>query len=629
MKRPLLYLLSSMMLFTLSCRPGAPSPEDLVFLDAEAFAEPGGWVVDQQGMDVRGSSWLLAHGAGVAVADASTAVTLPRAGRWHVWVLTRNWTAPWSDKEGPGAFRLLIDGEPLPAVCGTTGGDWHWEYAGAFRSQGQEHTLSLHDLTGFDGRCDAVCLTRSRCTKLPVDKEGLHQLRLAMNPQYDQPVLNEAYDLVVAGGGISGICAAVAAARQGLKVAIVNNRPVLGGNNSAEIRVHLGGRIELDPYPNLGNLIKEFGHKQCKNADRGKKFEDEKKEAILREAGVDIYMPYHAFAVTMDGAAIRSMQCRHIATGEVIALEAPLFADCTGDGALGVLAGADYREGREARSEFNESMAPETADNEHLGASLLWNTRKTDGPSGFPEFSYGLDFTDESVIRATASKWDWETGLDRDMITDVERIRDFGLLAIYSNWSFLKNHASDAEEFRCRALDWVAYITGKRESRRLVGDYILTENDLVNVTPHPDGTCSTSWSIDLHYVDSLNASQFGGRAFKTVAKHKYFEPYPIPYRCLYSRNVGNLFMAGRDISCSHVAMGSVRVMRTCGMMGEVVGLAASVCHRHGSLPRSVYTTYFQELIPLMQEGAGAKGLPNDQDFCIHGCFDPALKNTKP
>jgi hypothetical protein len=452
-------------------------------------------------------------------------------------------------------------------------------------------------------------------------------MRLAMNPQYDEPVLEARYDLVVAGGGISGICAAVAAARQGLKVAIVNDRPVLGGNNSAEIRVHLGGRIELDPYPNLGNLIKEFGHKKCKNADRGKKFEDGKKEAILREAGVDIYMPYHAFAVTMDEAEIRSMQCRHIATGEVISLGAPLFADCTGDGALGFLAGADYREGREARDEFGESMAPETADNEHLGASLLWNTRKTDGPSAFPEFSYGLDFTDESVIRATASKWDWETGLDRDMITDVERIRDFGLLAVYSNWSFLKNHAADEEEFRSRALDWVAYITGKRESRRLVGDYILTENDLVDGIAHPDGTCSTSWSIDLHYVDSLNAAQFGGRAFKTVAKHKYFEPYPIPYRCLYSRNVDNLFMAGRDISCSHVAMGSVRVMRTCGMMGEVVGLAASVCHRHGSLPRSIYTDFFPELVPLMREGAGKQGLPNDQDFCIHGCFDPALQGS--
>lgn len=600
---------------------------ECVFVDAENFDEPGGWVVDQQGMDVRGTSWLLAHGAGVPVRDASTSLALPGKGRWHVWVLTRNWTAPWSEKEGPGKFSVVVDGKALKSVCGTVGNDWHWQYAGGFFASGDTVRLSLRDLTGFDGRCDAIALTRSRRLKLPADKDGLHGLRLAMNPSYDTPVPKGTYDFVVVGGGVSGVCAAVAAARQGLKVAIVNNRPVLGGNNSAEIRVHLGGRIELDPYPNLGNLIKEFGHKKCANADKAEKFADGKKEDILRDAGVDIFMPYHASGVVMDGPIIRSVNCRHICSGELISLEAPLFADCTGDGSIGFLAGADYREGREARSEFGESMAPEAADSMHLGASLLWNTKKCEGPTGFPEFSYGMAFSDSTVIRATSSKWDWETGLDRNMITEVEQIRDFGLLAIYSNWSYLKNHASNAEKFRNRSLDWVAYITGKRESRRLLGDYILTENDLVDAVPHPDGTCSTSWGIDLHHVDSLNAAQFPGMPFKTVARHKYFTPYPIPYRCLYSRNIGNLFMAGRDISCSHVAMGSVRVIRTCGMMGEVVGLAASVCKRHGSLPRSVYTDYFQELVPLMEEGAGKQGLPNDQDFCIHGCFDPATKRT--
>jgi hypothetical protein len=615
--RRLFYFLLSLTL-VLGCRD-----RGFVFLEAESFDDAGGWVVDQQGMDVRGTSWMLAHGAGVPVDDASTRVALPCPGRYHAWVLTRNWTAPWSDKEGPGAFSLAVDGQPLGKVCGTTGGEWHWQYAGAFRTGDSAITLSLQDRTGFDGRCDAVCLSRSRHIRLPADGEGLHRLHREMDPQYDKPRSLGTYDFVVVGGGISGICAAVAAARQGLKVAIVNNRPVLGGNNSAEIRVHLGGRIELDPYPNLGNLIKEFGHKKCSNADAAEKFGDDRKEGILREEGVDIFMPYHACAVTMDADRILSVHCRHISNGELISLEAPLFADCTGDGSLGALAGADFRVGREARSEHGESMAPETADDKHLGASLLWNTKEENGPAVFPEFSYGLDFTEESVIRATSSKWDWETGLDRDMVTEVERIRDFGLLAVYSNWSFLKNHDRDSARFRNRALDWVAYITGKRESRRLMGDYILTENDLVDAVPHPDGTCSASWGIDLHEPDSVNARQFPGKPFKTVARHKYFKPYPIPYRCLYSRNIANLFMAGRDISCTHVAMGAVRVIRTCGMMGEVVGMAASVCHRHASLPRSVYTDYFQELVPLMEAGAGKQGLPNDQDFCIHGCYNPA------
>ncbi len=592
------------------------------FVDAEALDYPGGWVTDQQAMDVLGSPYLLAHGAGVPVEDASGAVTLPETGRWHVWVRTYNWTSPWSEKEGPGAFEVTIDGKTLGKTCGSKGSAWEWQYAGSFKAPGKEISLGLHDLTGFDGRCDAIAFTKGRRATLPKTPDQMHALRLAFDPDYDTPAETTEYDFVVVGGGISGICAAVAAARLGMHVAILNDRPVLGGNNSAEIRVHLGGRIELDPYPNLGNLIKEFGHKACKNADAAEKFEDGKKEDILRSAGVDIFAPYHAVSVVKDGSRIASVDAREINSGELIRLSAPLFADCTGDGNLGFMAGADWTEGREARSEYNEPMAPETADKEHLGASLLWNSKDTGAPSAFPEFEYGLHFSDSTVQRVKKSEWYWETGLSDDMIKDVEKIRDFGLLAVYSNWSFLKNHASGTEDFANRALDWVAYITGKRESRRLLGDHVLTENDIVDVIPYPDGTCSTSWSIDLHYRKPENSRDFPGMEFMTTAEHKYFEPYPIPYRCLYSRNIDNLFMAGRDISATHVALGSTRVIRTCGMMGEVVGMAASVCKAHGSLPRSVYTDYLAELQALMKEGVGQKGLPNDQTFCIHGCYPP-------
>lgn len=595
-----------------------------IFIDAESFDDCGGWVTDQQSMDVLGSSYLLAHGAGVPVKDATTTVSLPSVDCYHVYVLTHNWTSPWSEKPGPGSFRIIADGEELQEICGTRGTGWIWQHAGFFTAVSDSVRLTLHDLSGFDGRCDAICLTNKKTnpSRLPVGKEALHRLRLRFNPAYDTPVRDESYDFVVAGGGISGICAAVTAARRGMKVAILNDRPVLGGNNSAEIRVHLGGRIELEPYPNLGNLIKEFGHKKCSNADTGEAFEDWKKEAILREAGVEILMPYHVVSVEKNGERISSLCARHIATNEMIRLSAPLFADCTGDGTLGVLAGADYVQGREARNVYGESMAPETADNMHLGASLLWNSMETEEPSAFPEFEYGLAFSDSTVVNATKSMWYWETGLNEDMISEVEKIRDFGLLAVYSNWSYLKNHYTHSSEFDHRQLDWVAYITGKRESRRLLGDHILTENDLVDAVEYPDGTCSTSWGIDLHYAKPENSRDFPGMEFMTTAVHKYFEPYPIPYRCLYSRNVTNMFMAGRDISCSHVAMGSVRVIRTCGMMGEVVGMAASVCKAHGSLPRSVYDTHFAELQELMNEGIGQKGLPNDQDFCIHGCFPP-------
>lgn len=620
------HVLKALLCFALVLPVGCEAVSDIDhFLDAESFDNCGGWVIDQQSMDVLGSPYLLAHGAGVPVGDASTAVPARKGRRSHVYVLTHNWTSPWSDKEGPGAFTVIADGDDLGKVCGTTGEGWEWQYAGCFKPASDSTTIALHDLSGFDGRCDAVCISsrRVRTASLPVGNAALDELRLHFHPELNEISKDEKYDFVVIGGGISGICAAVTASRLGLRVAIANDRPVLGGNNSAEIRVHLGGRIELDPYPNLGNLIKEFGHSKCSNADRAEAFEDWKKEAILREAGVDIYAPFHAMKVDMEGNSIKSVYARGIASGELIRLSAPLFAGCTGDGTLGVMAGADYVEGREARATYNESMAPENADNRHLGASLLWNSKKVKEPSTFPEFNYGMNFSDSTEVNATKSQWYWETGLGEDMITEVEKIRDFGLLAIYSNWSWLKNHSSHKDEFSRRELDWVAYITGKRESRRLLGDHILTENDIVDAVPYPDGTCSTSWGIDLHEYREDNSRDFPGMEFMTIANHKYFEPYPIPYRCLYSRNIPNLFMAGRDISCSHVAMGSVRVIRTCGMMGEVVGMAASVCHAHSALPRNVYESYLAELQALMREGAGKKGLPNDQTFCIHGCYPPA------
>jgi hypothetical protein len=160
----------------------------------------------------------------------------------------------------------------------------------------------------------------------------------------------------------------------------------------------------------------------------------------------------------------------------------------------------------------------------------------------------------------------------------------------------------------------VAYISGKRESRRLLGDYILKEDDIRKHVMHEDGTAATTWSIDLHYPDPKNTKYFPQAEFKSIAKHITVFPYPVPYRCLYSRNVNNLFMAGRNISVTHVALGTTRVMRTTGMLGEVVGMAATLCKRHSELPRGIYQRHLDELKVLMREGVGKKGLPNNQQF---------------
>ena len=595
-------LLLGALLLLSSCSGGG----NAVLIEAERFDSYGGWSLDQQFIEQTGSAYLLAHGAGVPVAPARTTVSLPREGTWQVYVRTYNWTSPFAEGEGPGRFRIRIGESELDPV-GFTGSGWEWQRAGEVILPAGPAELVLEDLTGFEGRCDAVLLTRK-----PLKSSRLKEIRPVPVPD---PKVADAgmFDFVVIGAGYSGICAAVAAARQGLKVALVQDRAVLGGNNSSEIRVQLGGSMDCQPYPNLGNLLKEFAPIRKGNAMPPSYYGDDAKMKIVSdEPNISLFTLTKVLEVEKRGSRIRSVIGRNVVTGERLRFRAPLFADCTGDGTVGVLAGAQYRVGREARGEFGEESAPETADNMVLGASLQWSSKKDGAPSAFPEFSYGIDLTEESYQKMTKGSWTWETGMFQDQIREAEQIRDYGMLAIYANWSYLKNRASCRDEFADRSLDWVSFNSGKRESRRLVGDYILTGNDILHNVQFPDATASTSWSIDIHYPEPENHGFFPGREFKSVCDQEETPVSPIPYRCFYSRNVGNLFMAGRDISVSHVALASVRVMRTCAMMGEVVGLAAKVCKDHGCDPRGVYPAYFKDLQALMERGAGDPSAENLQ-----------------
>ncbi len=573
-----------------------------VFVEAESFLDKGGWVVDQQFMDQMGSPYLLAHGAGAPVAKATTEINIPADGNYHVWVRTFNWTSPWSEKEGPGKFKIRVGGKTLKAVLGCTGDKWEWQYAGKARLKAGTSNLELEDLTGFDGRCDAIWLSDKDGDVPPSDLAGLKDFRRkALN--LPQP-REERFDFVVVGGGIAGMCAAVSADRFGAgKVALVNNRPILGGNNSSEVRVHLSGYSEIGKYPKLGRMLREFGHTKSGNAQPAANYEDGAKQRFIDNAeNVTLFAPYHAVDVRMDGDRIAAVLIRHIETAEEIWLSSPIFSDCTGDGTLGYMAGAHFRMGRESKAEFGEEFAPEVADKMMMGASVQWYSSKADPKLKFPEFSYGVEFNDENCQKVRFGEWKWENGLHRDQIAEAERIRDYGLLVIYSNWSYLKNHSSEKDKFADRKLDWVAYVAGKRESRRLMGDYILKQDDIDKDVFHEDGSFTTSWAIDLHFPDKTNAAQFE-EPFKAATIHNWIKPYAVPYRCLYSRNIDNLFMAGRNISVTHVALGTVRVMRTTGMMGEVVGMAAAICRKNGCEPRDVYVYHLDELKQAMEKGA--------------------------
>ena len=362
-----------------------------LLVEAERFSCKGGWVVDQQFMDLMGSPYLLAHGLGVPVDDAFTDVQFPEKGDSYVYVRTYNWTSPWYDGEGPGKFALSRGNDRLLSPLGAEGSGWMWQLAGKVKVNDINNRITLHDLTGFDGRCDAVYFTTDAAEIPPAEPAALEAFRRRLNGLPDTPASAGNYDLVVVGGGVAGISAAVTAARLGCRVALINDRPVLGGNNSSEIRVHLGGRIEAAPYTNLGNLQKEFGPDRGGNAQPADYYEDDKKQQIVEaEENITLFPSTRATGVILSGNTIRSVIARHIETGEELRFDAPLFSDCTGDGTIGYLAGADYIMGREGPDEFCESTAPKTADKPPLGASVQRNTVYNCAPAGFPHSCNGV-----------------------------------------------------------------------------------------------------------------------------------------------------------------------------------------------------------------------------------------------
>jgi hypothetical protein len=251
-------------------------------------------------------------------------------------------------------------------------------------------------------------------------------------------------------------------------------------------------------------------------------------------------------------------------------------------------------------------LAPEKEDQLLMGSSMQWVSAPLENNPSFPKnLPWAVQFNEETCVPTEKGDWDWETGADRDQATETERIRDYALRIIFGNWAVLKHHSSDEPEFKKfkdLSLQWVAYIAGKRESRRLLGDIILKQQDIEEGRPYEDASLTTTWTIDLHYPKKLKCAC---DAFMSNAEHVKIKPYPIPYRTLYSRNIINLMMAGRNISVTHVALGTIRVQRTTGMMGEVVGMAASLCKKHSTTPRGVYENHLQELIELLKKGVPA------------------------
>ncbi len=593
-----------------SCLPAHGAQEEL-WTEAESFHALGGWLIDQQSMGQMGSAYVMAHGMGVPVADAVTDCAIPEAGQWTVWVRTRNWTAPWKRGKPGGTFQVLVNGRALPETLGTNGSPWGWQKAGAVVLAKGKAKLALHDLTGFNGRCDALYLTLTADSQPADGAEELAAMRrrLARITCKEDPVV---YDLAVAGGGISGVCTAIAAIRTGSRVVLIQDRPVLGGNNSSEIRVPMGGRIHVPPYTRLGNVVQEIAPITGRPGVFPAEFyEDARKANIFLSCSPDRWrLALNARVVGVerdkdDPAKITAYIARDVKTGAETRFRAKLFADCTGDAVIARMMGAQVMYGRESRDEFGESLAPVKGDRQVMGMSVIWRSEKAAKPTAFPDIDWGIEFHEGNAYYVRSGDWEWETGQYRNQAEETEYIRDYGLMTIFANWSFLKNHSKRKEEWAMDTLSWVSPLGGKRESYRVVGDYVLTQRDIENNVSHPDATGSITWNLDLHFPDPEHVMKFK-EPFRSCAYHRnLLRPYPVPYRCLYAKDVRNLFLAGRHISASHVAFGAVRVMRTLGILGEVVGMAATICAKEGIYPRDVYQSRFERLKEMMEKGVPA------------------------
>jgi hypothetical protein len=407
-------------------------------------------------------------------------------------------------------------------------------------------------------------------------------------------------DFCVVGGGLAGMFTAISAARRGLKVALMHDRPVLGGNASSEVRMWVGGAH--------GKNNKETGILEeisLENLYRNPYKVYSIWDSILygtamMEPNLLLLLNCSCNDAVMDGQRIHSVKGWQLTTQTWHVVEAGLFADCSGDSILAPLTGAEFRWGREARSEFDEDIAPEEADAKTMGLSCLMQARETTGGRTFipPDWANKYNHEDfpyrmPNMKSVTENFWYMELGGIQDTIHDSEEIRDELLKVAFGVWDYIKNSGDcDADNWE---LDWVGFLPGKRESRRYVGDHIMTQNDVRAEGRFEDIVAYGGWSMDDHHPEGF---KYPG---SPTIYHPAPSPYGIAYRCLYSKNISNLLFAGRNLSATHTAMSSTRLMATCALMGQAIGTAASLAIGENMTPREVYLHRINELKQALME----------------------------
>jgi hypothetical protein len=406
-------------------------------------------------------------------------------------------------------------------------------------------------------------------------------------------VCSIAADLVVVGGGLSGTCCAITAARAGISVILVQDRPVLGGNASSEVRLwvlgatsHMGNN---NRWAREGGVLDELLVENLYRNPEGNAliFDTILLEKVIDEPNITLLLNTAVYETHKEGDSIRSVKGFCSQNQTHYELKAPLFCDASGDGIIAFQSGAAFRMGAESKEEFGEKFAPTAEYGELLGHSIYFYSKDTGKPVRFIAPSYALkDITKIPRYRQFNSKdfgpWLWwlEYGGRLDTIHESEKIKWELWKVVYGVWDHIKN-SGQFPEAENLTLEWVGHIPGKRESRRFEGDHILVQQDIIEQRDHYDAVAFGGWSIDLHPADGVFSEKPGCNQWHSKGV------YQIPYRCMYSRNIDNLFLAGRIISSSHVAFGSSRVMATCAHVGQAVGMAAALCKGKKLLPRTL------------------------------------------
>lgn len=634
--------------------PAAAHAAPVVWLEAEAFADAGGWSRDTQHVDVMGSVYLLATGLGKPVKAATTTAEIPEAGPYRLWVRARDWLPA----HAPGRFVVKVGSKASPEIGRAPDDDrWRWFDGGEFQLEAGPIEVRLEDLTGWWGRCDAIVLAGKEFT--PADDLPTLAAQRERHGGVSPEITDAgAFDVVIVGAGPAGMGAALGAARRGAKVALIQDRPVVGGNSSDEIQVPPMGWIGQPPDTiNVTGACEELYPLQG-----WRNFADSRQmEEVLRaEPRITLHTNTRCQGVEMtdgkpprplaagargEAGQIAAVLAIDVTSGRRLRYRAPVFIDCTGHGWVGFYAGAEYREGEEARDAFGESLAPERATGRTQGNTLYqavfadrdrtavfqcppwayhWTKPEDFEPRGshrrLKEIRRPENFDEESrgTGRAPAPD-DWSGGLDHgwwveyggmeDTIQDAERIRDELFRITLGLWNYAKYHNPRTIVANAnRELVWLNYVPGVRESRRLIGLATMTQRDFDTPAIHADAVAFTDWGIDVHHPQG-----FWVRGNDCI--HVYHgRRVTIPMSVLVSRNITNLLMAGRNISATHIAAGATRVMRPCMGMGQAAGIAAAIVAADGASPAVVATERIKDV---------------QQELLKQGCYVPGLRNADP